>query len=240
MAHPLRPGSLEHRQLREAVVKNGLESDPFVCLEVRPRAYGLNVALGWPLPSSLRENYLSLAAKLEALSPDLYVYRYSQTHVTVMTLVNFKLHVEPGQAERTSTDSLARHVAQTMRRLHQSWRPFVLDFTTVVMSRQAVFIPIGDEAGGVERIRKDIVTALEGDDLAMELQVSPAVHSTVARFRRVPSELVSFLRSFDEIALETNLGAVTVDEIVLTAETKPYMEEGHVIDRFSLSGNNKQ
>lgn len=233
------PNALELGQLREAVLKGGLEADPFVCLETRPRVSGLNVAVAWPLPESMRESFERLTTKLAAICPELYVYRYLQTHVTVVTLVNFKSHVDPDPTCREQTAAAAERAARVLQPLSLSWEAFPLEFTSVVLSRQAVFVPIADETGAIARIRNDIVVALARDSLSRQILIPPAVHTTVGRFRRVPGELDGFLKAFDDIARETHLGRTVVREIILTAETKPYMEEGDVLQRLPLANRDR-
>jgi hypothetical protein len=72
---------------------------------------------------------------------------------------------------------------------------------------------------------------------ALGLTVPGIIHSTVLRFVRAPADLARFLATFDRLAAEPGLGSARISEILVTAETRPYMRSGEVLHRFRLGSS---
>ena len=226
-------GDDERRALRAEIAGHGLEADPFVVPGPWVRTWGLNLAVGWPLPVDLA-TYDRLAGELAALDPGVFVYPHRQTHVTVLTLVSFKEHVEPSPAETRALEDLIPRVSAAVAPVAGALGSFELELGAPVLARRAVFIPIRDRAGAVGRFRAAILPALRAlSPLFQRCQPPRGVHTTLARFRVAPGP--GFVERFEAWAAGGALGAAHVSSIQLTTETQPYMREGQVVGLFPLA-----
>jgi hypothetical protein len=210
----------------------GFEVDPFVA-EPWPRTWGLNLALGWPLPVDVAA-YQELAGGLAALDPGLFVYPHAQTHVTVVTLVSFKEHVEPSAEEVRELERLIAVASAAVAPVAATLGPIELELGAPVLAPRAVFLPIQDPAGAVARLRAAVMPALRaGSPRFAQCHPPAVVHSTLARFRAAPRP--DFAARFERWATDRVLGPARVGSILLTTETRPYMRDGQAVGVFPLA-----
>ena len=107
-------------------------------------------------------------------------------------------------------------------------RPFKLKFGRPVLSHNAAFLPISNPTGEITLIRKKCIQLIESSPHLYQslekhgLKIPEGIHTTILRFQANPNNLDSFLAEFDSISLDTNIGSATIDEILVTSETKPY------------------
>jgi hypothetical protein len=227
-------GDQERAALRREIAAHGLEADPFVVDGPWVPTWGLNLAVGWPLPVD-RPAYRALAGGLAALDPALYVYPHPQTHVTVLTLVSFKDHVDPSAPQIAALEALIPAVDAAVAPIARALGPIELEIGAPVLARRAVFLPIADPAGALARFRQQVLPALRACSPAFDRGQPPrAVHSTLARFRAVPGP--GFERRFDDWALGRALGPMRVDAMLMTTETRPYMRAGEIVATWPLGG----
>jgi hypothetical protein len=226
-------GDDERRALRAEIAAHGLEADPFVVPGPWVRTWGLNLAVGWPLPVDPAA-YHRRAGELAALDPGLFVYPHRQTHVTVLTLVSFKEHVEPSLEQTRALEDLIPLVSAAVAPVAGELGAFALELGAPVLARRAVFIPIRDREGAVARFRAAVLPALRAlSPLFQRCQPPRAVHATLARFRAAPGP--DFAPRFAAWSAGGALGAARVTSIQLTTETQPYMREGQVVGLFPLA-----
>lgn len=226
--------------LHEEIKRDGFKLDDFLPKYPDLPVYGLNIAFGWPLPDPLRKSYNSLYNELLTLGPDVYVYPYHQTHVTVMTLVNFKKYRNPtiekvrelGQLVPKIISIISREISNNVRHEIKS---FKIDVGPPVLLSNAVILPILNHTEEVFRFRK-IITPLLKDELPQEVIFRNAkfIHSTILRFIKQPSAVNKFMKKFELIAKSTKLGVATISELLLTSETRPYMRGGEKLHKFKL------
>lgn len=208
------------------------EADPFLIDGPWVRTWGLNLAVAWPLPVD-GARYRALAEGLAALDPALYVYPQAQSHITVLTLVSFKEHVAPSPEEARALAELIPVVEAAVAPAIGALEPFTLDIGAPLLAERAVYLPIADPTGAVAGIRAAVLPRLRASSpLFARCQPPPAVHSTLARFRRVPA--ADFPARFAAWSRGRALGPVEVDALLLTTETRPYMREGAVVARWPL------
>jgi len=220
-------------ELRRDIEANGVEEDPILQVTPECPVFGLNLAFGWPLPSVLRNAYERTAGVLAGLDPGIYVYPYYQTHVTVMTLLNFKYHQNPTDDEVQGFLQLVPLIVARVAPFVSSLEPFTITVGPPVLSRRAGFLPILNRTGEIVALRKAVEAAIQPLALT-ECSVPQAIHSTVARFLRQPADTQALLSSFELAASDLDLGQATVTELLLTSETKPYMRDGEILFRFKL------
>jgi len=202
--------------------------------------FGFNLACAYPFPAAAASFYRPLAARLAALDPVVYVYPEWETHVTIMTFVNFSLHLRPGPARLAQLQSLLQPVAELIRPLLA--RPaFELMAGPPVLTRTAAILALSDPAGEIARIRQSVSAALAEEQalraelLCAGLNVPGIIHSTIMRFKSAPPDLPRFLAEFEQVAAAAAPFPLIINELLLTTETKPYMREGAVIQRFPLA-----
>lgn len=229
------------RRFRQDILANGFQPDPILTADPDRPVYGLNLAFGWPLPTPCKKPYEKLALELRRIAPCAYVYPYWETHVTVMTLINFKKHQQPSEDALADLQPTVKGIVSAAPQLLEGLRirPFAIDIGPPVLSPSAAFLPILNPTGEVERIRlegakPEFRRQIAGLVAADELIIPNIIHSTILRFTGTPTDTQSFVETFEQVAADNEIGEVIVDEILLTAETKPYMRDGEVLHRFKL------
>lgn len=231
---------------REEIRRDGLVADKFLGSDPDLPTFGLNLACAWPFPEEWREGYEIMARKLSALGPEIYVYPFPCTHITLVTLVNFARHTKPTADRVTALKGRIPEITATLSPLFTESsldriQTFMLQPQKPVLVSGAGLLPMLNPDGEVVRLRRRVVELLQTNEpLHRELtecgfNVPGIIHSTVLRFLRPPADLEGFLVRFDEIAAETQFPPLEVKEIVLTSETKPYMRGGEVLRRFGLT-----
>ena len=231
--------------MREEIRRDGLLADKFLARDPDVPTFGLNLACAWPFPDAWRERYEEMAQKFSALGPEVYVYPFPCTHITLVTLISFARHIRPAAKLVESFREKIPEITATLSPLFakhspEQIKPFLLQPQMPVLARGAGFLPMLNPDGEVARLRRRVVELLQANEpLYRELtergfNVPGIIHSTVLRFFRVPKDQETFLSRFDEIAAETKLPALQVDEVLLTAETKPYMRDGEVARHFKF------
>jgi hypothetical protein len=226
-------------QLRMEIEASGFETDKFLSRWPDVSVFGLNLAIGWPLPRRVEKRYQMLAQGLSSIDPCLSVYPYRNTHITVATLVSFKNHENPSRQERRNIKTLAQKVAQRISELfeHHSGgrlKSFEIVIGEPILSRNAIFLPILNpthEIDFIRRVARQELNELLDDDF----RIPDGIHCTIARFRSQPAKSVpDFFQAFDQVATQFSLGRARIREFLLTTETKPYMRAGRRLHRFQL------
>ncbi|MCX5886335.1 MAG: hypothetical protein NT096_10575 [Proteobacteria bacterium] len=230
------PENLE--KLEKGISENGFKPNTFLNKTPLPGVFGINLAVGWPLPLPYKKKYERLYEELTSFSPDLYVYPYWQTHITLMTLIDFKRHENP-------TDEELKCLRDPVPRIIDLIRPVIQDLSVIngpfeiitglpILSQDAVFLPIINPTDEIRRLRKATHDALRILDLK-EIIIPQTIHSTIGRFLNEPKgKRQEFHTRFKAIASNYHFGPATISEVLITSETKPYMIEGEILYKFKL------
>jgi hypothetical protein len=219
--------------LRQEIATHGFEADPFVVEGEWVPTWGLNLAVGWPVLAD-RWRYEAMTEGLQALDPGLFVYPHRQTHITVLTLVSFKEHVQPSPEEVRALATLIPVVRETVAPIARGFGLFDLEIGAPVLSRRAAFWPIADPTGAIARFRQQVLPALRACAPVFDRCQPPrAVHSTLARFRTVPAP--GFLERFESWAHGRAIGRILIGDVLLTTEPRPYMRAGEVVAAWPLA-----
>lgn len=208
--------------------------------------FGVNLACSYPFPDSVEVGYAELVHRAAKLMPYVYVYPIWQTHITIMTLINFTLSKRPRSARVRRLKSLADRLIVTLEQLFSTnghaWNhPFTLQFERPVLTKAAAILPILNPTGEIQALRSAAVEYIMKDGALYQevadlgLKVPPIIHSTFMRFVAVPHDLTAFAAAFEEIAMHSQLGEIQVEEILVTSETSPYMRSGEILHRFALT-----
>lgn len=226
------------------VLAHGVECDPLLAMAPDRPVFGLNVACAWPFPDPVRAAYACWAESL-AQVPGLHVYRPSDTHITLVTLISFLRHQDPSPVLRAELESLAAAAIDLVRRVWNELgpvRPFALAPEPPLLTRRVCLLPWSNATGEVAALRAALAHRLKDHaPLAAALRacgfnIPNIIHSTVGRF--VPADsptsrvVDAFARSRDRFALPP----LEVREWLVTAELKPYMRAGEVRARHPLAG----
>jgi hypothetical protein len=231
---------------RQEIKEQGLITDGFLATEPDCPVFGINLACAHPFPAMAEASYLAMAARLAELDEGVYVYPIWQTHITIMTFLNFSLHRRPSAEQLEELRSWIDPVIEVLRSVFdtEQFEPFRLEFQPPVLTRKAALLPVANPSGEIARMRRRAGQLLADRKELHErllrggLNVPGIIHSTVMRLTRAPRDLPRFSAGFDAVAAATAPFAATVREILLTAETKPYMRGGEVVQRFALEGGN--
>jgi hypothetical protein len=227
-------------EARREIREHGLVADELLATDPDGPVFGFNLACAWPFPEAAARFYRPIAQGLTALDPAVYVYPEWETHLTIVTFINFSRHRRIEPERLAQLQSLINPVRELIRPL-LAGPSFELVLGAPVLTRKAAILPISDPAGAIMRLRQSIRAALSADK-ALEaelvrggLNVPGIVHSTIMRFKSEPSNLPKFLADFDAVAATVEPFPLTIHELLLTTETKPYMRAGEIIHRFPLS-----
>jgi hypothetical protein len=232
-------GLRSRRNRIKKILEDGVIVDSLLAADADCPVFGLNLACAYPFPAAAAPFYRPIAARLAALDPAVYVYPEWETHVTIMTFVNFSLHRRPGPARLTQLQSLIQPVAELMGPL-LAGPAFELMAGPPVLTLKAAILPLADPAGEISRIRQRVGAALAGEKALLGeltragLNTPGIIHSTIMRFKGAPRNLPRFLAEFDRAAAAATPFPLGIGELLLTTETKPYMQEGVVVRRFPL------
>lgn len=225
--------NIRYDEIRES----GFAVDALLSVDPDCPAYGLNIALAWPFPEKLKENYEKLRRELLELGDDVYVYPYEETHVTVMTLINFKKHQHPSTQEIQEMEKLipgiVSKISDLLRNdLRGKITPFKIEIGSPILARAAAYLPISNPSGEVFLLREKIAPVL-AKEFSLEVEYNKDfIHSTIMRFYQAPSNGEEFMAKFQSIAERNKIGEAAIDEIYLTSETKPYMRDGEKLHIF--------
>jgi hypothetical protein len=220
--------------------QDGVIVDEFLPNGADCPVFGFNLACAYPFPPEALRFYLPISRRLASLDPAVYVYPDWETHITIVTLVNFSLHRRPDPRRLAQLQSLLPPTIEILRRV-LAGPSFPLRIGAPVLTPKAAILPIEDPSGEITRIRRTVIAALESEPelrgkLARAgLNAPGIVHSTVMRFNSVPSDLPRFAARFKEAAGPPQSVEIRINELLLTTETKPYMREGAVVCRFPLA-----
>jgi len=221
--------SQELEALRNDIETAGFAPDSLVDEHADRACIGLNLAVGWPLPSPLGDAYAELAARVASIDPAVYVYPPATTHVTVLTAVNFKRYPNPTADTVRSVDEAADALGDFTTQALIGVLPFELEVGSPVLARAAAFLPMNDQAGAIATLRDRVLPFCRTQGgILTDASAPRAVHSTFLRFRRAPADALAFARAFDEVARDFAPTRVAIDRVLVTLETKPYMRAGSI------------
>jgi len=234
-------------EFNEEIQRVGFLTDSLLAETPYLPVFGLNLAFGWPLPVELKQAYQKLADALAVLYPYVYLYPYRQTHVTVATLINFKRCINHPE-EIDSLRGLIPDIEALISSLvsgegGMGIKAFHIDVGPPVLSSRAALLPIANGTGEVFHLRNLLREKLKlgnasndpADILMKHVNIPGLIHSTILRFIQRPPDQTAFINQFNSISGASRFGHAKIKEILLTEETRPYMQEGKIIHRFKLS-----
>jgi hypothetical protein len=225
---------------RREILEHGFIEDPFLAGDPDAPVFGFNLACAWPFPPAAADWYRPLAERLATLDQGVYVYPERETHITIVTFVNFSMHARPDATRLARLQSLIDSVLALLRPLLKG-PAFDLRLGAPALTRKAAILPISDPGDAIARIRHTVLSALAADtalqgELAREgLNVPAIIHGTIMRFKSRPANVPRFLADFDHAAAAVKPFPLAVDGLLLTTETKPYMRAGRIVHRFPLA-----
>lgn len=213
---------------RQEIQEYGFIKDELVGSEIDKEVYGVNIACAWPLPTEIREIYEEMYKKLEELE-GAYIYPYTQTHITIVTVVNFKKRLN--QTKKYLDTEILKLLKMRIENIVQH-KPIKIFIDCPVLLRNAAFFPIYNPGGEIYEIRKEALNILKSDHRNYDLDTPRAIHSTILRFQEVPKDSIKFMDKFAEITQNFSLLAAIVKEVYITEELKPYMKEGSILQKI--------
>jgi hypothetical protein len=200
------------------------------------RVCGLDITVAWPLPIEPPAMYEEFAQKIAQLDAGVYVYPLAQTHITVLTAINFKSEIDPSQSRVRIIEDAAERLAGFLEALAETLRPFLITIGMPVLSAHAGYVPIQNPTGEIVRIRRAALQfCRQAGEPLTRAQAPAIIHLTVLRFRRPLADAGQFACAFRRIAEDVAFSSARLDEILVTLETQPYMREGRVLRRIRLN-----
>lgn len=200
--------------------------------------FGLNLAIGWPLPNEIKNQYDKMIKNFETFKSHIYFYPYDQTHITLLTLINFKDNINPTPDTikeimqiKNSIDKLVSIIIKKIRK--SLIQPFKIEIGRPILSNNAVIMPIKNESNEIETLRNILANEIKEKQNIIALKPS-IIHSTIGRFIKKINNSEDFKKDFYKISRKQNIGIATINEILLTSETKPYMREGKILKKYKI------
>ena len=229
-------------RLRQEIEADGFVPDDFLPDDPDCPVFGINLACARPFPETAATSYNAIAAPLSALDEAAYVYPLWQTHVTMITFISFIRHRRPAPERIEDLKTLVDPIAALLKSIFDANKisPFQLEFRSPVLTRKAAILPVANPSGEISRIRRSVLEKLPQNKALYEklaccgLNVPGIIHSTILRFKGAPADASQFMSGFDSISAQAKPFSFSIRELLLTAETKPYMRGGQVLHRFAL------
>lgn len=227
------------KELEYEIDKNGFVSDSLLTFNKDINVYGLNIAVGWPLPEKAKQKYEDLSKELKRFDSDIYIYPYSQTHITLITLVSFKENISPSRETIDSICKLKSLIDILLFNLLMDlklsgFREFTIDIGSPVLTSKAIILPIVNHGNEINRLR-----CLFADEInkktSLCIGIPSIIHCTIGRFINIIADKNKFKCDFEKISSRHIIGKVLIDEILLTSETKPYMRKGEILSRYPIT-----
>ncbi|MEW6089091.1 MAG: hypothetical protein AB1498_12395 [bacterium] len=154
-----------------------------------------------------------------------------------MTLVNFKNYEYPSDKKVYQFKKIVPQIISEVIPILHEVRPFKIYVGKPKLFKNAAILEILNESGEIKKIRDDAYKILN-QELSIELAPLPKrIHCTILRFKNCPDNIQTFTKKFQSLTDNFYLGESIIDEILLTAEKKPYMIAGEILYRFSLRKN---
>lgn len=213
-----------HQEIQEY----GFIEDELVGKEIDREVYGVNIACGWPLPTEIREIYEQMYEKLKDLE-GAYIYPYHQTHITIVTVINFKKRLN--KIKKYLDDETLKLLKMRIENIVRH-KPIKIFIDSPVLLRSAAFLPIYNPSGEIYEIRKETLNIFKDDHKDYDLDTPISIHSTILRFQQVPTDSAKFLQRFAEITEKFSVVEGTVREVYITEELKPYMKKGSILEKI--------
>lgn len=229
-------------RLRQEIEAHGFVTDEFFPNDPDCPVFGVNLACAHPFAQKVAPAYNAMASRLSALDKGVYVYPLWQTHVTIMTFVNFSRYKRPTPEKVEELKTFINPITALIKSVIDNNKigPFELEVRPPVLSRKAAILPVNNASGEISQIRQSALEMLGKSNALREqlmktgLNVPGIIHSTILRFKRAPADARQFASGFDSVVEEVKPFSFGVRELLLTAETKPYMRGGQVLHRFAL------
>ncbi|AVZ31125.1 hypothetical protein [Nodularia spumigena] len=213
---------------RKEIQEYGFMKDELVGGEIDRDVYGVNIACAWPLPTEIREIYEEMYEKLQELE-GAYIYPYTQTHITIVTVINFKKRLN--KIKKCLDPDILKLLKMRIENIVQH-KPIKIFIDSPVLLRSAAFFPIYNPGGEIYEIRKEALNILKGDNRDYDLDTPISIHSTILRFQEVPTDSEKFLHEFEEITKNFSVVEGIVREVYVTEELKPYMKKGSILEKI--------
>src|SRR5262249_43074364 len=106
--------------MRAEILRDGLLADKFLSIDADVSTFGFNLASAWPFPEAWRQPYEQMARRLESLGPEVYVYPYPFTHITLVTFVSFARHANPSAGVIASLEQKIPEVERVLSAVFES------------------------------------------------------------------------------------------------------------------------
>jgi hypothetical protein len=226
------------KQMRDEICEEGFVADKFLADKPDCLVFGVNLACLYPFPPAFREGYQILVDQLANIDPIVYVYPLWETHVTIATFINFAQHTSPTEQCVAELTNVMEDLGAHLQKAFTDIKPFELWIEPPIISRKAAILPLSDATGAItetrKRVAENLPPSLRARLDALGFNIPPLVHSTIMRFKQVPVDTERVLAKFDAVARTVPRATMTVNEIYITTETKPYMREGEIFHRFQL------
>lgn len=234
-AQPFRAPT-ELAELAQQVLQQGLQVDPWVGPTLPCAVCGLNVAVGWPLPSEVNTAYAALQAHLARLPGELYVYPLPTTHITLVTCVDFKSTPRSVDTERDVRELGQALTTWLSARVASLPRP-AISIGPPLLGSRAAFFPIVDCNGVLTELRALALRYCQDAGGALAGAKAPTgFHSTLLRFATLPPNALDFLADFNAIARQFKPVHAVLSEAVVSLELGPYMTDAEALGRLHFAG----
>ncbi len=223
------------RLLQTEILESGFERDALLEeMRVVPTC-GLNVALAWPLPHFLKPAYEDLALRICQLGAAAYVYPFAQTHITLVTAVSFRQNLNPGPEAIARVAEASKELGNFVAAATRGMRPFTISVGPPVLARRAAFLPMLNPTLEVASLRRGILAFCQDFGVPLDQARAPqGLHATILRFFRDPQDRAGYLAAFHDIARSVPPSQVTIEQILITLETRPYMWRGEIARMIGL------
>lgn len=226
----------------KSIKEKGFIGDVFLSSDPDVTCLGLNVTIEWPFPETLRKKYRDFISRFEKYNKHIYFYPFENTHITLVTILNFKNHLQVSNEDRIIIDKIKITIVKSFFNLSSFLKgngigAFEIELGPPVLSSAAGIFPIINRTNEISIIRRkvnEILESLQIPLIACEVNTPPIIHSTFLRYNESINDFSDFQGEFEENAVLFEPEKILVKKILLTLETKPYMRDGKILHRLDL------
>eukprot|EP01006_Ploeotia_vitrea_P007130 TRINITY_DN16082_c0_g1_i1.p1 TRINITY_DN16082_c0_g1~~TRINITY_DN16082_c0_g1_i1.p1 ORF type:complete len:279 (+),score=31.19 TRINITY_DN16082_c0_g1_i1:58-894(+) len=174
-----------------------------------------------------------------------HMYAMDAIHTTVATTLNFKFdhpNVAP-EAYSMYIEHWKEDLEKTLKSeaVFGGLLPFKMTIHAPKISKAAAYFPIENPTGEVEQLRRaikktiaknDRLNFIQGQHIGKEFHVPGIIHSTLLRFKKSPTDVPAWMKTFHQISATWEPVTVTVDKVYVAVEDRPYMHIPHDPEHF--------
>jgi 2'-5' RNA ligase len=225
------------RNNQDALAENRMTNDRLV-----DQAVGGVLLLIGPdqFPRPLVETIAQAQQQIKANEPNIHLTDLATLHIGVFIFnptYNYDMDGASGEKRiynggSVYQESYYQAYREVVNSVIRPMTPLAISLAGIGASTGAIFLQ-GYDNGVLNQLRANLLTQLDSSGLPFADRTPDIVHSTLARFSGRLNDPAAFLDRVKQLSKE-EFGSLTVQKMIMVAETKSYFGEHMLISEFNL------